>query len=163
VPRPQLNLRLDADLHRRLAAAALADGTNVSDLCRAWIIQGLDARAGGSSAPSTGGLAERLALIEERLAALERTGVDSAGIRRSRGVAVPRTDAPVVPTDDRPDGALTSPELGQQLGITPTGLNAFASRRGIGAMHRSGWRVAGKLAVRSGGPDRWLWLPPEAV
>jgi len=158
VPRPQLNLRLDPVLHRRLAAAALADGTTVSDLCRGWILEGLERREGSSCNLSTSNLSERMAALEARLAALEagrrHRPLEASQINRSGDAPASGDDLPV------PGGAIVTADLARRLGISSEALNRLARDKGVGATHRSGWRVAGKAHARSG-LDRWLWSPPE--
>jgi len=179
MPRRQLNLRLDEGLHERLAQRAAADGCSVSDLCRAWILSGLEASSEASGSPSVAlsgdRLADRLAMVEERLAAIEErlAGGDQeqkpqpahpsgrgAGVTPAREREITRSSHAGRGAAASTPGDLTARQLAQRLKLAPSGVTAWANRNPTGSVHPSGWRLIGKVAADRGGPPRWMFAPP---
>lgn len=175
--RQQLNIRLDADLQARLAAAADQAGLPPSTLVRNWIVERL-AASSSIAAPEAVVSSERLAAIEARLAALEVSTTTKpsrrpppppkqldlgAGDSAPVAVADPgdgRASAPApAPLVGAAPGQLTTAELAARLGVKRGSFNERVRRMG-GArpgLEMEGWKCVGQAPGPNGGPARWVW------
>jgi hypothetical protein len=58
---------------------------------------------------------------------------------------------------------LTTAELAMQTGTNKAAWNTWASKATIGDIRHhpqaGSWRLLGKAAPASGGPERWMWEP----
>ncbi len=144
--RVQLNLRLPVPLVAELKTQAQQQGITLTAL-----VEGLLA---GDSKPASSDLADQLAAIEARLAALE--------------ARPPAKVAPIPHMGDAPplqpllggDG-ITTVELAERTGTNRAAWNTWAAKATPGDVrHHSqagSWQLLGKAAPASGGPERWLW------
>jgi hypothetical protein len=148
VPLQQINLKVTPEVAEAWRAAAAAAGHRS---IRDWLVA--ITTAGPGPAAADPGLEERVVRLESL--------VESLVARSGDGPSPDRVMSAAPSTEARPDGAMVSVELAKLLGITSSALNGFATSYGPGAVHRSGWKVIGKVSAPSG-IARWLWSPPEA-
>lgn len=161
----QLNCRVEVLLAKRLREAATARHTTTGALV-AQAIEALLASNSASPAPPPSALAAleaRGALLEQRVAKLEANQADNISLKNndeSRGDKI--TSAPI--HDIIMDGqGLTTAELAIQTSTNKAAWNNWASKAAIGDTRHhpqaGGWRLLGKAAPASGGPERWMWEP----
>lgn len=144
--RVQLNLRLPVSLVAALKAQAQQQGITLTAL-----VEGVLA---GDSKPASSELADQLAALEARLAALERGSPVKMALIPRVGAAPP-LQAPL-----QADG-ITTVELALKTGTNKGGWNNWAKPERIGQVRHhpqaGSWQLIGKAAPASGGPERWLW------
>jgi len=171
--RPQLNLRLAPELLERLERTAAATGTTVAALCRGWILNGLDGGLAASSEPSStvssDGLAERLAAVEARLAALEAGARVGAGEAPPSPEPAPLPPVPPPPAEPHEGTVFSAAELGDITGTNPKGWINWAQGKEAGAVRvhpqAGSWELLGKRPDPRGGPARVVFrrvAPPKA-
>ena len=171
----QLNCRVEVLLAKRLREAATARHTTTGAL----VAQAIEALlAGNSSSPAPPPSA--LAALEARVARLEAAnkGVNHTlkNNNESRGDKITSTGLPYndkagksQPTTQEgviiitPSQSLTTAELAIQTSTNKAAWNNWASKAAIGDIRHhpqaGSWRLLGKAAPASGGPERWMWEP----
>lgn len=153
----QLALELEPALLQRLRAHAAADGRPVSTLVRRWIEAGLSGalqQEAGAAAPDLADLADRLGRLEAEVAQLRRLAPP-----KRVGPKPPAEPAPIPQMGDAPDGAITTAEVAERIGMKRGSLNERLRRAG-GAREGllvEGWRCVGQGPGPNGGPPRWFW------
>lgn len=166
--RSQLAINCPAPLLERLRAEAQRQQVTATSLVLAWIQAGLDGRLGASRPAPSSDLDQRLAALEQRLDALERSP------ERGRPPSPKRVSAPS-PEKVRPPSperaiplageAITTGELADRLQMKRGSLNERLRRAGGAAigLELDGWRIVGKTKPARGGPAQWVWLPAAAA
>ena len=151
--RTQLAINIPAPLLERLRAAAAERGVTYSSLVLQWIEAGL-------GAPRSD-LAARLDVLEQRLDALVASPTR----------VIPVTPKPVAPIPHMRDAAplqpllvahgITTAQLALSTGTNRGAWNTWAAKATPGDVRHhplaGSWRLIGKAAPASGGPERWLW------
>lgn len=161
----QLNCRVEVLLAKRLREAATARHTTTGALV-AQAIEALLAGNSASPAPPPSALAAleaRGALLEQRVAKLEANQGYNVTLKNNDESRVDKINsAPIhdIITDGQ---GLTTAELAIQTSTNKAAWNNWASKATIGdTRHHSqagSWRLLGKAAPASGGPERWMWEP----
>jgi len=155
----QLALELEPALLQRLRAHAAADGRPVSTLVRRWIEAGLSGalqQGVGAAAPDLADLADRLGRLEADVAQMRRPAPP-----KRVSPAPPVEPAPIPRAGDAPDGAITTAEVADRIGMKRGSLNERLRRAGgarVGLV-MEGWRCVGQGPGSNGGPYRWFWEP----
>lgn len=170
----QLNCRVEVLLAKRLREAATARHTTTGAL----VAQAIEALlAGNSSSPAPPPSA--LAALEARVAKLEANQGSNHTLKNnneSRGDKITSTGLPYndkagksQPTTQggviiiTPSQGLTTAELAIQTNTNKAAWNTWASKATIGDIRHhpqaGSWRLLGKAAPASGGPERWTWEP----
>jgi hypothetical protein len=167
----QLNCRVEVLLAKRLREAATARHTTTGAL----VAQAIEALLAGNSA-SPAPPPSALAALEARVAKLE--AANQGSIRTLKNNDESRCDN-ATSTKSQPvhdnimDGqgpdivrtsqGLTTAELAIQTGTNKAAWNNWASKAAIGDIRHhpqaGSWRLLGKAAPASGGPERWMWEP----
>lgn len=169
----QLNCRVEVLLAKRLREAATARHTTTGAL----VAQAIEALLAGNSA-SPAPPPSALAALEARVAKLEANqGVNNTlkNNDESRGDQITSTEQPyhgnAVKSQSTTQGCdiitpsqgLTTAELAIQTGTNKAAWNNWASKAAIGDIRHhpqaGSWRLLGKAAPASGGPERWMWEP----
>jgi hypothetical protein len=174
----QLNCRVEVLLAKRLREAATARHTTTGALV-AQAIEALLAGNSASPAPPPSALAALEARVE-RLEAMASLGITKAKNNdESRVDNIKSTDLRYhdnlgknqsttqenrIPDHDKVSSqALTTAELAIQTGTNKAAWNTWASKATIGDTRHhpqaGSWRLLGKAAPASGGPERWVWEP----
>lgn len=176
----QLNCRVEVLLAKRLREAATARHTTTGAL----VAQAIEALLAGNSASPTpsplalAALETRGALLEQRVAKLEANQGDNLPLKNndeSRVDNIKSTDlryhgnlVKSQSTTQRgdnitPSQGLTTAELAIQTSTNKAAWNTWASKAAIGDTRHhpqaGSWRLLGKAAPASGGPERWMWEP----
>lgn len=176
----QLNCRVEVLLAKRLREAATARHTTTGALV-AQAIEALLAGDSASPAPPPSALAAletRGALLEQRVAKLEANQADNRSLKNndeSRVDNIKSTDLPYHSNLGKsqsttqggdnitPLQSLTTAELAIQTSTNKAAWNNWASKAVIGDTRHhpqaGSWRLLGKAAPASGGPERWMWEP----
>ena len=170
----QLNCRVEVLLAKRLREAATARHTTTGAL----VAQAIEALLeGNSSSPAPPPSA--LAALEARVAKLEANQGSNHTLKNnneSRGDKITSTGLPYndkagksQPTTQEgviiitPSQSLTTAELAIQTSTNKAAWNNWASKAAIGDIRHhpqaGSWRLLGKAAPASGGPERWMWEP----
>lgn len=166
----QLAIEVPSDLLQRLRAHATATDRSVSALVRRWIEAGLSGELQAVAATPAGtGLADRVEALELAVVELQKQGSGSPPRKPARqplpskppeSGPVPLVDGSrITPSGDAPDGAITTAELAEVLGMKRGSLNERIRRAG-GArlgLELEGWCCVGSRTPGAGGPPRWLW------
>jgi hypothetical protein len=144
--RVQLNLRLPVPLVAALKTQAQQQGITLTAL--------VEQQLSGDSKPASSGLADQLAAIERRLAALE-------GSSPVKVAPIPHVgDAPLLQPLLGGDG-ITTAELALKTGTNRGAWNNWAKPERVGQVRHhpqaGSWKLIGKAATAIGGPERWLW------
>jgi len=144
--RVQLNIRLPVPLVAALKAQAQQQGITITAL--------VEQQLSGDSKPASSDLADQLAAIEARLAALE-------GGSPVKVAPIPQVgDAPPLQPLLGADG-ITTAELALQTGTNRGAWNNWAKPERVGQVRHhpqaGSWKLIGKAATATGGPERWLW------
>lgn len=150
VAKIQLNLKFQPELVARLREEAAAEGITLTALAERRLSGGYPGATPRLSDP----VAERLSVLEDRVAALE-AGRSSRPSRRGEELLVP-----IEAAQAEPGKRLTTPELAELLGIGRNALNNWISRNQPGAQ-RDGWRLVERIRPAAGGPPRWVWERAE--
>ena len=153
--RIQLNIRLPVPLVAALKAQSQQQGITLTAL--------VEQQLSGDSKPASSDLADQLAAIERRLAALEQDRLASP----TRVTPAPRPAEPVTPKQvaavprSSGEGPIATAELAGLLGISRGALNARIGRAGGPAvdLELNGWRCVALEVPSRGGPARALWEP----
>jgi hypothetical protein len=144
--RVQLNIRLPVPLVAALKAQAQQQEITLTAL--------VEQQLAGDSKPASSDLADQLAAMDARLAALES--------------ASPAKVAPIPHMGDAPplqpllggDG-ITTAELALSTNTNRAAWNTWAAKATPGDVRHhpqaGSWQLLGKAAPASGGPERWLW------
>lgn len=180
----QLNCRVEVLLAKRLREAATARHTTTGALV-AQAIEALLAGNSASPAPPPSALAAleaRGALLEQRVAKLEANQGSNHTLKNndeSRVDNIKSTDLPYHSNlgksqsttqenrigyhDNVSSQGLTTAELAIQTNTNKAAWNNWASKAAIGDIRHhpqaGSWRLLGKAAPASGGPERWTWEP----
>ena len=154
MPLQQINLRLPADLVGRFRVLAKESGRSLNVIAAEALEQRLQALASATGKhPEADPSTDRLDALEQRVTALEaRAAAPPTRVTRS----TPDRLAPA-----HPDGAITTAELANVLGIRRHTMNARLARLGgavVGLELPDGWRCVGKVAPPQGGPQQWCWV-----
>lgn len=144
--RVQLNIRLPVSLVTALKTQAQQQGITLTAL--------VEQQLAGDSKPASPDLAAQLAAIEQRLVALE-------GGSTRRMAPIPQVgDAPLLQPLPGGDG-ITTAELALKTGTNRGAWNNWAKPERIGQVRHhpqaGSWKLIGKAATATGGPERWLW------
>ena len=170
----QLNCRVEVLLAKRLREAATARHTTTGAL----VAQAIEALLAGNSA-SPAPPPSALAALEARVAKLEANQGSDHTLKNnneSRGDKITSTGLPYndkagksQPTTQEgviiitPSQSLTTAELAIQTSTNKAAWNNWASKAAIGDIRHhpqaGSWRLLGKAAPASGGPERWMWEP----
>ena len=170
----QLNCRVEVLLAKRLREAATARHTTTGAL----VAQAIEALLAGNSA-SPAPPPSALAALEARVAKLEANQGSDHTLKNnneSRGDKITSTGLPYndkagksQPTTQEgviiitPSQSLTTAELAIQTSTNKAAWNNWASKAAIGDIRHhpqaGSWRLLGKAAQASGGPERWMWEP----
>ena len=170
----QLNCRVEVLLAKRLREAATARHTTTGAL----VAQAIEALLAGNSA-SPAPPPSALAALEARVAKLEANQGSDHTLKNnneSRGDKITSTGLPYndkagksQPTTQEgviiitPSQSLTTAELATQTSTNKAAWNNWASKAAIGDIRHhpqaGSWRLLGKAAPASGGPERWMWEP----
>ena len=167
----QLNCRVEVLLAKRLREAAAARHTTTGAL----VAQAIEALLAGNSA-SPAPPPSALAALEQRVAKLEaianrdiitvknndESRVADSHSKRDDNIIPFAIDKPA--HDNIMNGqGLTTAELAIQTGTNKAAWNTWASKATIGDTRHhpqaGSWRLLGKAAPASGGPERWMWEP----
>jgi hypothetical protein len=152
--RVQLNLRLPVPLVAALKTQAQQQGITLTAL--------VEQQLSGDSKPASSDLADQLAAIERRLAALEQGRLASP----TRVIPAPpptSEEAPkqVVPLGSYQGDGITTAELAERTGTNRGAWNNWAKPERVGQVRHhpqaGSWKLIGKAATAIGGPERWLW------
>lgn len=146
--RVQLNIRLPVSLVAALKTEAQQQGITLTAL--------VEQQLAGDSKPASSGLADQLAAVEQRLAALERGQAASP----KRVKPAPQSAELVPPRVNALDGnPITTAELAELLNIRRGTLNARISRAGgpVVGLELSGWCCVALEVPSRGGPARSFW------
>ena len=154
----QLNCRVEVLLAKRLREAATARHTTTGAL----VAQAIEALLAGNSA-SPAPPPSALAALEARVAKLEANQGSIRTLKNndeSRGDKITSTQGlDIVQTSQ----GLTTAELAIQTSTNKAAWNTWASKATIGDTRHhpqaGSWRLLGKAAPASGGPERWMWEP----
>lgn len=167
----QLSVELPPELLQRLRAEASQQDRPVAVLVRRWIEAGLSGELGAAATTTEGesrtGLMERVEALERAVAQLQqqprprRSPASAPAAAAAPAAATPPAAAaePPVLAPITAEGAITTAQLADQLGMRRTSLNERLRRAGgakVG-MVVAGWRCVGQGAGPNGGPLRWLW------
>lgn len=159
----QLNLKLPPAVIAYWRSEAAAQGLSVRD----WLVGQLTPEAARPLPGSRAELADRVARLEEAVAALQG---DVTHLRQTPPVRVPRPRSqspspPAAPapalTGGLPPGAIETARLAELLTMKRGTLNERIRRAG-GAregLELNGYRCIGLAAPERGGPPRALWVP----
>jgi len=158
----QLAIELPPELLHRLKAHAAAADRPVSAVVRRWIEAGLDGglAAGADDGPELADLVQRVVVIEQQLATLQRQASPDRAQKATRSGEARPAPAPL-DLASVPAGGIETAALAELLGMRRGTLNAQIARAG-GArdgLELHGWRCAGLVRPERGGPPRALWLP----
>lgn len=182
----QLNCRVEVLLAKRLREAATARHTTTGALV-AQAIEALLAGNSSSPAPPPSALAALEARVAKLEAITNRDivivknmtgGLDNVQTKNndeSRDYNVTSTDLPYHDNlgksqsttqgldNVKSSKALTTAELAIQTSTNKAAWNTWASKATIGDIRHhpqaGSWRLLGKAAPASGGPERWTWEP----
>lgn len=153
----QLNCRVEVLLAKRLREAATARHTTTGAL----VAQAIEALLAGNSA-SPAPPPSALAALEARVAKLEANQGGNHTLKNndeSRVDIVHSKNSDIITTSQN----LTTAELAIQTGTNKGAWNNWASKAAIGDIRHhpqaGSWRLLGKAAPASGGPERWMWEP----
>ena len=177
-------MRLDAALARQLKQEAQEQGRTVGGIValalEAWLAKASSEIAGDSSSPDQ----QALAALEARVAKLEaankgsdrtfKSNPDNIRIKNNdeKNVAIGHAFEPtnqgcdnITPSQGsdnvRPSHGLTTAELAIQTSTNKGAWNTWASKASPGDIRHhaqaGSWRLLGKAALASGGPERWMW------
>lgn len=176
-PLQQINLKVPPAAAAHWKAQAAAQGLSVRD----WLLaittpSAAGPRAGPGADP---GLADRVAQLEAVVADLV-SQVEQLRAPRRPSSRVPRAAAAESPVPvpevvagppvlrpaelPAPTGAIPTAELAERIGMKRGTLNERLRRMG-GAregLEVGGWRCSGQVALPTGGPPRWIWVPAES-
>lgn len=154
----QLSVELPPELLQRLRAEASQQDRPVAVLVRRWIEAGLSGELGAAATTTEGesrtGLMERVEALERAVAQLQQQPRPRRSPASAPAAAAAPAAAPITA-----EGAITTAQLADQLGMRRTSLNERLRRAGgakVG-MVVAGWRCVGQGAGPNGGPLRWLW------
>ena len=173
----QLNCRVEVLLAKRLREAATARHTTTGAL----VAQAIEALLAGNS-PSPAPPLSALAALEARVERLEANQGSNHTLKNndeSRGDKITSTGLPYndkagksqpttqenrIPYYDQVSSqGLTTAELAIQTNTNKAAWNTWASKATIGDTRHhpqaGSWRLLGKAAPASGGPERWTWEP----
>lgn len=149
--RVQLNIRLPVPLVAELKAQAQQQGITLTAL--------VEQQLAGDSKPASSDLAAQLAVIEQRLVALEQ-GRPASPTRvkpapRPAELVAPKRVAPPRSSATR----ITTAELAELLAMRRGTLNARISRAGgpVVGQELNGWCCVALEVPSRGGPARALW------
>lgn len=162
----QLNVRVEVGLARRLRQAAKAQHTTPGAL----VAQALELLLAGNSkgpapalAADSKALGAALAALEQRVGALEQQHTPRPALTPKAKAEPQPVAEPRLPIDD-PARGITTAELAERTGTNRAAWNNWAGAPGrIGEVRNhpqaGAWRLLGKAAPPTGGPERWLWEP----
>lgn len=144
MPRVQLNLKMPAALVQELKAQAQHQGITLTAL--------VEHRLAGSYLPASSDLADRLAAVENRLAALE------VGPVRAHVAPKPASPKPVAVITHTGDG-ITTAALADLLGMKRGTLNARIGRAGglQPGLVIDEYQCCEVVTPDRGGPARGIW------
>ena len=166
----QLNCRVEVLLAKRLREAATARHTTTGAL----VAQAIEALLAGNSSNPAPPLSA-LAALEARVAKLEAANKGVNHTLKNNDESRPSDRSSTKPVagssqftnqgcdNVTPSKALTTAELAIQTNTNKAAWNTWAGKATIGDTRHhpqaGSWRLLGKAAPASGGPERWMWEP----